>query len=248
MTEDFSLQELSRLRADFPILGRVGRGGKPIAYLDFSATSQKPVQVIDAISNFYRTSNGAVHRGTHLLGDESTAAFEEGRAILADFIGGRANEIIWTKNATEAINLVALAMRNATQDSGVKPSPVKLAAGDNIVITRAEHHANLVPWQQLCAATGTELRWLDLHEDGRIDRETLGVIDEHTRLVAFTHVSNVTGAVSPVESIVSRARQCGSLVLLDTCQSSAHMPVNVRELGVDFAVFSSHKMLGPTGI
>ncbi|MDU5760676.1 MAG: aminotransferase class V-fold PLP-dependent enzyme, partial [Actinomyces sp.] len=117
MTEDFSLQELSRLRADFPILGRVGRGGKPIAYLDFSATSQKPVQVIDAISNFYRTSNGAVHRGTHLLGDESTAAFEEGRSILADFIGGRANEIVWTKNATEAINLVALAMRNASQDS-----------------------------------------------------------------------------------------------------------------------------------
>ena len=248
MTEDFSLQELSRLRADFPILGRVGRGGKPIAYLDFSATSQKPVQVIDAISNFYRTSNGAVHRGTHLLGDESTAAFEEGRSILADFIGGRANEIVWTKNATEAINLVALAMRNASQDSAAKPSPVKLSAGDNIVITRAEHHANLVPWQQLCAATGTELRWLDLHEDGRIDCETLGVIDEHTRLVAFTHVSNVTGAVSPVEPIVSRARQCGSLVLLDTCQSSAHMPVNVRELGVDFAVFSSHKMLGPTGI
>ena len=150
MSEDFSLRELSRLRADFPILGRVGRGGQAIAYLDFSATSQKPVQVIDAISNFYRTSNGAVHRGTHLLGDESTAAFEEGRAILADFIGGRANEIIWTKNATEAINLVALAMRNATQDSGVKPSPVKLAAGDNIVITRAEHHANLVPWRQLC--------------------------------------------------------------------------------------------------
>ena len=169
MTEDFSLQELSRLRADFPILGRVGRGGKPIAYLDFSATSQKPVQVIDAISNFYRTSNGAVHRGTHLLGDESTAAFEEGRSILADFIGGRANEIVWTKNATEAINLVALAMRNASQDSAAKPSPVKLSAGDNIVITRAEHHANLVPWQQLCAATGTELRWLDLHEDGRID-------------------------------------------------------------------------------
>ena len=206
------------------------------------------MQVIDAISNFYRTSNGAVHRGTHLLGDESTAAFEEGRSILADFIGGRANEIVWTKNATEAINLVALAMRNAAQDSAAKPSPVKLSAGDNIVITRAEHHANLVPWQQLCAATGTELRWLDLHEDGRIDCETLGVIDEHTRLVAFTHVSNVTGAVSPVEPIVSRARRCGSLVLLDTCQSSAHMPVNVRDLGVDFAVFSSHKMLGPTGI
>ena len=248
MSEDFSLRELSRLRADFPILGRVGRGGQAIAYLDFSATSQKPTPVIEAITEFYRSTNGAVHRGTHLLGDESTAAFEEGRSVLASFIGAKADEIVWTKNATEAINLVALAIRNATGQGERAHSPLALAAGDRIVVTRAEHHANLVPWQQLCQATGTELRWLDLHEDGRIDTDTLDVINERTRLVAFTHVSNVTGAVSPVNQIVSRARECGALVLLDTCQSSAHMPINVRDLGVDFAVFSSHKMLGPTGV
>lgn len=248
MSEDFSLHELSRLRADFPILGRVGRGGQPIAYLDFSATSQKPTPVIEAITEFYRVSNGAVHRGTHLLGDESTAAYEEGRSVIAGFIGARADEIVWTKNATEAINLVALAIRHATHMGKNADSRFVLRPGDRIVVTRAEHHANLVPWQQLCQATGAELRWLDLHEDGRIDTETLSVINEHTRLVAFTHVSNVTGAVSPVDAIVQRARQSGALVLLDTCQSSAHMPINVRELDVDFAVFSSHKMLGPTGI
>ena len=248
MSEDFSLRELSRLRADFPILGRVGRGGQAIAYLDFSATSQKPTPVIEAITEFYRSTNGAVHRGTHLLGDESTAAFEEGRSVLASFIGARADEIVWTKNATEAINLVALAIRNATGLAESAGNPLALAPGDRIVVTRAEHHANLVPWQQLCQATGAELRWLDLHEDGRIDTDTLDVINERTRLVAFTHVSNVTGAVSPVNQIVSRARECGALVLLDTCQSSAHMPINVRDLGVDFAVFSSHKMLGPTGV
>ncbi len=237
------------MRADFPILARIGRGGRPIAYLDASATSQKPLQVIEAEADFYRLHNAAVHRGTHLLGDESTSVYEDGRAALAQFIGGRSDEIVWTKNATEAINLVALSIGHASLGrGGAAAQTLAVGAGDRIVVTRAEHHANLIPWQELCARTGAELAWLDLHEDGRINLETLDVIDERTKLVAFTHVSNVTGAISPVEQIVAAARNVGALVLLDTCQSSAHLPVDVGALGIDFAVFSSHKMLGPTGV
>lgn len=244
----FTAAELDAIRADFPILSRRGRGGAPIAYLDASATSQKPESVISAEADFYRRSNAAVHRGTHLLGDESTQAFEDGRAALAGFIGGRPEEIVWTKNATEAINLVALSIGHASLGrGGAAAAPLRIGPGDRIVTTRAEHHANLVPWQELSARTGAELAWLDLQPDGRIDPETLGAITPNTRLVAFTHVSNVTGAVSPVDLIVAKARSVGALVLLDTCQSSAHMPIDVTALGVDFAVMSSHKMLGPTG-
>lgn len=249
VSQGFSAPELTRIRADFPILNRIGRGGGPIAYLDASATSQKPNRVIAAEADFYRHSNAAVHRGTHLLSDESTAVYEDGRAALADFIGGRPDEIVWTKNATEAINLVALSMGHASVGrGGHEAESLRIGPGDRIVVTRAEHHANLVPWQELCARTGAELAWLDLTDDGCIDLETLGVITPATRLVAFTHVSNVTGAVSPVEQIVRAARGVGAVVLLDTCQSSAHMPINVSELGVDFAIMSSHKMLGPTGV
>lgn len=245
----FTDAELCTIRRDFPILGRIGRGGRPIAYLDASATSQKPSCVIEAEADFYRRSNAAVHRGTHLLGDEATSIYEDGRAALASFIGAHSNEIVWTKNATEAINLVALSMGHASCGrGGNQAEPLRLAPGDRVVITRAEHHANIVPWQELCARTGAELAWIDLTPDGRLDLETLGVIDARTRLVAFTHGSNVTGALSPVSTIVSAARNVGALVLLDTCQSSAHMQINVAELGVDFAVFSSHKMLGPTGV
>lgn len=246
---DFSAVELEAIRSDFPILARLGRGGKPIAYLDASATSQKPASVIDAEANFYRRSNAAVHRGTHILGDESTRVFEDGRDALASFIGGRSDEIVWTKNATEAINLVALSIGHASAGrGGTASTPLRIGPGDAIVITRAEHHANLVPWQELCARTGGELKWLDLTPDGRIDLETLDVITPNTKLVAFTHVSNVTGAISPVDAIVAKARSVGALVLADTCQSSAHMAIDVRAMDVDFAVMSSHKMLGPTGV
>ena len=248
MPTDFTAAELDAIRSDFPILERVGRGGAPIAYLDASATSQKPACVIDAEADFYRLRNGAVHRGTHLLGDEATDAFESARGTLASFIGGAPDEIVWTKNATEAINLVAIGMGNASQGiGGTDSAALRVGEGDRIVCTRAEHHANIVPWQQLCARTGAELAWLDLTPDGRIDLETLSVITPNTRLVAFTHVSNVTGAISPVAAITAAARSVGALILLDTCQSSAHMPLRLGELDVDFAVFSSHKMLGPTG-
>ena len=246
---DFTAGELEAIRKDFPILSREGRGGRPIVYFDSSATSQKPACVIDAEADFYRHHNAAVHRGTHLLGDEATDAFESARHRLADFVGAKSNEIMWTKNATEGINLVSYAMSNASWGrGGADAQRFAVGAGDRIVITRAEHHANLVPWQELCARTGAELAWMDLTPDGRLDLDTLGVMTPNTKLVAFTHVSNVTGAISPVDAVVAAARNVGALVMLDTCQSSAHMPVNVTELGVDFAVFSSHKMLGPTGV
>lgn len=246
---DFTTAELDAIRRDFPILGRTGRGGGPIAYLDSSATSQKPDVVIAAELEFYRRHNAAVHRGTHLLGDEATAVYEDARARLASFVGAAPDEIVWTKNATEGINLVAYAIGNASVGrGGAEAQGLRIGPGDRIVVTRAEHHANLVPWQELCARTGAELAWLDLTPDGRIDLDTLSVVTPNTRLVAFTHVSNVTGAISPVAAVVAAARNVGALVLLDTCQSSAHLPIDVSELGVDFAVFSSHKMLGPTGI
>jgi len=246
---DFTTAELDAIRRDFPILGRTGRGGGPIAYLDSSATSQKPEVVIAAELEFYQRHNAAVHRGTHLLGDEATAVYEDARARLASFVGAAPDEIVWTKNATEGINLVAYAIGNASAGrGGVEAERLRIGAGDRIVVTRAEHHANLVPWQELCARTGAELAWLDLTPDGRIDLDTLSVITPNTRVVAFTHVSNVTGAISPVAAVVAAARSVGALVLLDTCQSSAHLPIDVGQLGVDFAVFSSHKMLGPTGV
>ena len=170
MSADFTAAELDAIRSDFPILSRVGRGGAPIAYLDASATSQKPACVIDAEADFYRRSNGAVHRGTHLLGDEATDAFESARVALASFVGASPDEIVWTKNATEAINLVALSMGNASAGmGGAESQMLRVGPGDRIVCTRAEHHANIVPWQQLCARTGAELAWLDLTPDGRID-------------------------------------------------------------------------------
>lgn len=245
----FTPAEVEALRMQFPILQRAGRGGGPVVYLDASATSQKPQCVLDAEQRFYAHSNGAVSRGTHQLGDEATAAFADARTTVADFIGARPDEIVWTKNATEAINLVAYAMSNAAAGRGGGAAErFRVGPGDRVVATRAEHHANLVPWQELCARTGAEFAYLDLTPDGRIDLETLSVITPNTKLVAFTHVSNVTGAISPVEQIRAAAREVGALIMLDTCQSSAHLPIDVTALDVDFLVMSSHKMCGPTGV
>ena len=239
-----SAAEVEALRKEFPILARRGRGGAPIAYLDSSATSQKPQSVIDAESHFYAHSNGAVNRGTHLLADEATEIYEDTRGKLARFVGADPDEIAWTKNATEAFNVIAFALLDAT----LAHAPLAIKPGERIVVTRAEHHANLVPWQRLADRVGAEFAWLDLTPDGRIDLDTLDVITPNTRVVAFTHLSNVTGAFSPVDQIVAAARNVGALVVLDTCQSSAHLPLNVHELDVDVAAFSAHKMCGPTGI
>ena len=244
MQSPFSDTELTRLRADFPILSRTGRGGKPIVYLDAAATSQKPRSVIEAETCFYGNSNGAVHRGTHLLADESSQFFEDARCVLASFIGANPGEIVWTKNATEALNLLAYALSNPGIDGG-KPL---IGKGDRVVTTRAEHHANLVPWQLLSQRTGCEFSYLDLDDEGRIDLETLNVITANTKVVAITHASNVSGAITDIAPIIEAAHAVGAWVVLDTCQSSAHMPLDVKTLGADFACFSGHKMAGPTGI
>ncbi|KRE34575.1 cysteine desulfurase [Mycobacterium sp. Soil538] len=236
--------DLSAIRADFPILQRVMRGGQQLAYLDSGATSQKPLAVLDAEREFLLTSNGAVHRGAHQLMEEATDAYEQGREDIAAFVGADADELVFTKNATEAINLVAYALADKRFDHAVGP-------GDVIVTTEIEHHANLVPWQELAQRTGATLRWYSVisegPEAGRIDLDSLE-LDERVKVVAFSHHSNVTGAVAPVSELVARARAVGALVLLDACQSVPHQPVDLHALDVDFAAFSGHKMLGPTGI
>ncbi|WP_374238329.1 cysteine desulfurase [Mycobacterium sp. PSTR-4-N] len=232
--------EVARVRADFPILSRVMRGGNQLAYLDSGATSQKPLTVLDAEREFLLTSNGAVHRGAHQLMEEATDAYEQGREDIASFVGADTDELVFTKNATEAINVVAFALGDKRFEHAVGP-------GDVIVTTELEHHANLVPWQELAQRTGATLRWYGITDDGRIDLDSLE-LDERVKIVAFSHHSNVTGAVAPVEELVARARAVGALVLLDACQSVPHQPVNLHGLDVDFAAFSGHKMLGPTGI
>ncbi|AYD89641.1 SufS family cysteine desulfurase [Actinomyces sp. 2119] len=261
-TTPTSPEELARVRADFPYLERPARNGAPLAYLDWAATSQKPAVVLEAEERYYRMSNGAAGRSTYQLADEATAVWEDARAAVAAFVGARPDQLVFTKNATEAVNLLALAVghaslgrpaaRGGAPSAGADPARrLCLGPGDEVVVTRAEHHANLVPWQELCARTGAVLRWMELDEEGRIDPGSVGVLTERTRVVALTHASNVTGAVTPVGEILPRARQVGALVLLDTCQSAAHLPLDFASLsadGVDAMVLSSHKMLGPTGI
>lgn len=239
---------VERIKKDFPILSRTVRGDRPLVYLDSGATSQKPFQVLDAEREFYERHNAAVHRGAHLLAEEATDAYEGARATIARFIGAEAGELVFTKNATEAINLVAYAMGNAAT-FGPEAARFAVGPGDEILVTEMEHHANLVPWQQLCRRTGATLRWLGITDEGRLDLSELDtLLTERTKIVALTHQSNVLGTVPPVELVIARARQVGALVLLDGAQSVPHQPVDVAALGADFLVFSGHKMLGPLGI
>lgn len=242
--------ELAAVRADFPLLGRTVRGGRPLVYLDSAATSQKPNVVLEAEVDFYEQRNAAVHRGAHQLAEEATEAFEDARAAVAGFVGADEGEIVWTPGATAAINLVAYAFSNATAGrGGAAAERFRLAPGDEIVVTEAEHHANLVPWQELCARTGAVLRWFGVDDEGRIDlSDVASVITDRTRVVAFGHVSNVTGAIAPVAELVAAAKRVGALTVLDACQSVPHLPVDLHALDVDLAAFSAHKMLGPTGV
>jgi cysteine desulfurase/selenocysteine lyase len=235
---------VAEVRKDFPIFERTIRDGKRLVYLDSGATSQKPWAVINAESDFYSRHNAAVHRGAHQLAEEATDAYEGARAIVAEFLGAQDNEIIFTKSATESINAVAYAMGNAEPGNRFA-----LTASDSIVVTEMEHHANLIPWQQLAKRTGAQLNWFKVTQDSRLDLSNIDqLITANTKVVAVTHQSNVLGTINPLDAIVKRAHEVGAVVVLDACQSVPHMPVNVVELDVDFLAFSGHKSVGPTGV
>lgn len=240
---------VAEVRKDFPIL-QSAVNNQPLAYLDTGATSQNPLQVLDAERNYYLGANSAVHRGAHTLAVDATDAFEDARRTVAGFIGAAENELVWTSNATEALNLLAYSLGNASAGiGGEAASLLALKAGDEIVTTEQEHHANIIPWQILAARTGAKLRYIPVTEEGLIDYEAAeSIVNERTRLLAFTHVSNVAGSITDVAFMTGLAERVGALTVLDACQSAPHMRVDVKELGVDFAVFSAHKMLAPTGI
>lgn len=235
---------VATVRKDFPIFERTVRDGKKLVYLDSGATSQKPLSVIEAESNFYKFHNAAVHRGAHQLAEEATDAYEGARAKVAGFLGAKEEEIVFTKSATESLNLIAYAMGNAQPGSRFAVS-----SSNRIVVTEMEHHANLIPWQQLAARTGAQLSWFEVTPDGRLDLSNVdAVITNDTKVVALTHQSNVLGTINPLDAIVKRAHEVGAVVVLDACQSVPHMPIDVKALGVDFVTFSGHKAVGPTGI
>lgn len=229
--------DVTAIKKDFPIFERTIRDGQRLIYLDSGATAQKPNSVIDAEVNFYRFNNAAVHRGAHQLAEEATEGFEGARSIVAEFIGAKSDAIVFTKSATESINLVAYALTE------------KIKPGDRIVVSEMEHHANLIPWQQLAKRTGAELAWFEVTPDGRLNLENIdSVITSNTAIVAITHQSNVLGTINPIEKIVNRANQVGAEVMLDACQSVPHMEIDVQKLGIDYLAFSGHKALGPTGV
>ncbi len=234
----------AEIRRDFPIFSKVMRGGNRLVYLDSGATSQKPFQVLDAERNFYEQNNAAVHRGAHLLAEEASIAYEGARQVLADFLSAELDEVIFTKSATESINAIAYSFGNSAPGSRFALKP-----GDRIVVSELEHHANLIPWQQLAKRTGAELVWFSIDEEGRLDQGNLNeLINASTKVVAITHQSNVLGTIIPLDEIVKKAHSVGAVVVLDACQSAPHFAIDVKALDIDFLVFSGHKALGPTGI
>lgn len=251
-----------RVRPDFPILNRTVRGGQPLVYLDSAATTQRPRQVVQAMEAYIHGSNAAVHRGAHQLGEESTEAFENARAEVARFGNCEPDQVVWTSGATAALNLVANALGNASRSPAVElvgqetdrvetrgRSRLTIGPGDEIVVTEAEHHSNLVPWQQLAQRTGATLKWFGLHDDGRIDLSNIdSLITKNTKVVAITHISNVTGAITPIAPIIAAAQAVGAITVLDACQSAAHLPLDFPAIGADFIAFSGHKVFGPTGV
>jgi cysteine desulfurase / selenocysteine lyase len=236
--------DVARIRKDFPILDRTVRGGRPLIYLDSANTSQKPRQVIDTLTEFYERHNANIHRATHELGEEATAAYEGARIKVARFIGAPdETEVVFTKNVSEAINLVAYAIGNAAAGR------LRIGEGDEVVISEMEHHSNIVPWQLLCQRTGARLRWFSVTPDGRLDLDQADdLINERTKIVAISHQSNVLGTINPVADIAARAHAVGAVMLVDAAQSVPHGLMDVGSLGADFVGFTGHKMCGPTGI
>ena len=245
--------DFADIREQFPILNQRIHG-HPLVYLDSAATSQKPQCVIDAESEFYRTINAGVHRGAHELAARSTMAFEEARAKVARLVGANSaegeEEIVVTAGATAGLNLLATAFGNASLGRGGKPAQrFALKPGDEIVVSKAEHHSVLLPFQELAYRTGATLKWFDLTDDGRIRSDTADeVITERTKVVAITHVGNTTGAITDIAPIVRRAHEVGAVFILDACQSVPHLKVDFHAMDVDFAAWSTHKMYGPTGV
>lgn len=230
--------DVAAVRAEFPILG-TEIDGRPLVYLDSGATSQKPRAVLDAERDFLETANSAVHRGAHTLAAEATELFEDARAAVAEFVGGTPEQLVWTSGATAGLNLV----------SGSLGYAGRLREGDEIVVTESEHHANLIPWQELAARTGARLRHIPVHDDGTLDMAAAeGLIGARTKVVAFPHVSNVLGIVNPVAELVALARSVGALTVLDACQSAPHLVLDLPASGADLAVFSGHKIFGPYAI
>ena len=235
--------EVERIRADFPVLARTVGDGRPLVYLDSGATSQRPAQVLDAERRFAERSYAAVHRGAPTLASEATDAYEAAREAVAAFVGVPTDGLVWTRNATEGINVLAAALTDP------EAGDLRLRPGDEVLVTEMEHHANLVPWQRACARSGASLRWIGLDDDGRLDLDRIDeLVTDRTKVLALAHASNVLGTVNPVAELAARARSVGALTVLDACQSVPHLPVDLTALGVDAAVFSGHKMLGPTGI
>lgn len=241
--------DVPRIKEDFPIFGRLIRGDHRLVYLDSAATSQKPLEVLDAERDFYLKHNSAAHRGAHQLAEEATEAFESARKKVASFLGAKnENEIIFTKSATESINLVAYSLGNAETSSRFH-----IRRGDRIVVSEMEHHANLIPWQELARRTGAELKWFSVTDEGRLDLSNLDqLITAQTKIVALTHQSNVLGTINDFSgefsSISAKCREVGALFLIDACQSVPHFAVDVQKLDCDFLAFSGHKALAPTGV
>ena len=238
-----SLLDVEQVRKDFPILERRVHGDRPLVYLDSAATSQKPRVVLEALDDYYALHNANVHRGIHVLAEEATALYEGARDKVAAFVGAPSrDEIVFTKNSTEALNLVANVLAWA-------PAPYRVGPGDEIVITEMEHHSNIVPWQLLAERTGATLRWFGITDEGRLDLSDLDdLITERTKVVAFVYVSNILGTVNPVTQITQRAHEVGALSVVDASQAVPQLPVDVAALGADFVAFTGHKMCGPTGV
>ena len=234
--------DVAAIKRDFPIFNEKMRGGKRLVFLDSGATSQKPIQVLDAERNFYATSNAAVHRGSYYLAEKASEAYEGARQRVADFLGVLADEIVFTKSATESLNLLAVSFERSK-------GKLAIGEGDEIVLSELEHHANLLPWQQLAKRTGAVLKWFEMNQDGSLDLSRMDeVITSRCKVVAITHQSNVLGSVPDIAPIIAAAHAVGALFVLDGCQSVPHQPVDIGAIGADFLVFSGHKALGPTGI